>query len=143
MAAIGNAYTLPGYFNGLGEANSSNNYTTLAMESGLRMVPALGSAYAALTSSVLLSNVGSGTAALASLAESLNYANSVLNSLIASSKNNGRNNSSQSGGSGGGGGGGSSSGSGSSGSNGSSGGFVPSTSGSAGSLFVCHAAGGC
>jgi RHS repeat-associated protein len=53
------------------------------------------------------------------------------------------NSSSGSSGNGNSGAGGSSSGSGSSGSNGSNNGFVPSTSGSAGSLFVCHAAGGC
>jgi RHS repeat-associated protein len=80
-AATGNLLTLPSYFNGIMEANSTGNYGPIAFETGLRMVPVAGNAYGALTSSLLISNLSTGVASLGTLTEDLNYAALVLSNL--------------------------------------------------------------
>jgi RHS repeat-associated protein len=87
-AATGNLLTLPSYFNGLREANSSGSYERLAFESALRMIPAAGNLYGTLTSSLLVSNLSTGAASLSTLMEDLNYANSALLLLNSASNQN-------------------------------------------------------
>jgi hypothetical protein len=79
-AATANLLTLPSYYNGLREANSAGSYSSLAFETGLRMLPAAGNAYGALTTSLLVSNLSTGAASFGTLIEDLNYAGLVLTS---------------------------------------------------------------
>ena len=83
-AATGNLFTLQSYFNEVGEANSTGDYGPLALESALRMAPAAGNAYGALTPSLLVSNLSTGAASLSTMLEDLNYASLALRSLSTS-----------------------------------------------------------
>ncbi len=82
LAAAGNAYTLPEYFNSISHANSSRGYINVAGETALRAIPATGNLLGT-SASFLLSNIGTGAASLTALYEDLSYANGVLTSLLA------------------------------------------------------------